>query len=292
MRYKVVHKTTYLYTDPVSVCHNRVMLTPRGDSRTHCESHRIKIQPTPTAVNRREDFFGNLVHCFSLEESHRQLNVTATSRVTIESFELPPKHESPSWESVRDAVLTADDPGWWDASLATFDSPRIERAQAFADYAALSLTPTRPILEAACDLTERIHRDFTYDTAVTTVSTPTDEAFRMRKGVCQDFAHVQIACLRSLGVPARYVSGYLRTVPPPGQPRKIGADESHAWLSVYCGRNIGWIDFDPTNNCVCTTDHVPVAWGRDYGDVTPLKGVFLGGGQHKLNVSVDVAPLD
>ncbi|REJ82558.1 MAG: transglutaminase family protein [Planctomycetota bacterium] len=292
MQYKITHTTTYQYADPVSVCHSRVMMTPRNDSRTRCESHRIKIQPTPQVVERREDYFGNLVHCFSIEESHRQLKVTATSRVTVEALQLPPLPETPPWETIRDAVANAADADWFPASLTTFDSPRVLRDAPFAEYAAESFSPARPIVEAAAELTERINHDFTYDTTATTVATPTDEAFQMRKGVCQDFAHVQIACLRSLGLPARYVSGYLRTIPPPGEPRKIGADESHAWLSIFCGSEIGWVDVDPTNNCICTTDHVPSAWGRDYGDVTPLKGVFLGGGQHELTVSVDVEPLE
>jgi transglutaminase-like putative cysteine protease len=292
MKYKVTHTTTYDYSKPVSVCHNRVMLTPRGDSRSRCETHRIRIQPTPRSVNRREDYFGNQVHCFMIEENHRQLTVTASSRVTVNTFAIPDAIQTPHWEGVLDAILEGGDPGWFEACQYTFDSPRVARRAEFAGYAGESFTAGRPVLAAALDLNERIHREFTYDTAATTVTTPTLEAFGNRKGVCQDFAHVEIACLRSVGIPARYVSGYLRTIPPPGEPRKIGADQSHAWVSVYCGSDVGWVDLDPTNDCVCSTDHVPVAWGRDYNDVTPLKGVFLGGGEHQLTVNVDVAPID
>lgn len=292
MKYKVTHTTTYHYSKPVSVCHNRVMLTPRGDSRSQCETHRIRIQPTPESVNRREDYFGNQVHCFMIEENHRQLTVTATSRVLLEPSASPDADQTLSWEGVRDSIRGGSDGEWFEACQYTFDSPRVARSPEFARYAAASFSTGRPVLAAALDLTGRIHKEFTYDTTATTVTTPTPEAFGNRKGVCQDFAHIEIACLRSVGLPARYVSGYLRTIPPPGQPRKIGADQSHAWVSVYCGSDVGWIDLDPTNNCICSTDHVPVAWGRDYNDVTPLKGVFLGGGEHKLTVNVDVAPID
>ena len=161
----------------------------------------------------------------------------------------------------------------------------------FEQYARHSFPTGRPILEAVLDLNQRIHRDFQYDPAATHVHTPTEEAYALRRGVCQDFSHVQIACLRALGLSARYVSGYLRTHAPTGQPRLIGADQSHAWVSVYCGQRIGWIDVDPTNDKLSDLDHIPIAWGRDYSDVVPVRGVFLGGGKHQVTVSVDVAPV-
>ncbi|HSG73308.1 MAG TPA: transglutaminase family protein, partial [Planctomycetaceae bacterium] len=158
----------------------------------------------------------------------------------------------------------------------------------FADYARISFPPQRDILSAAKDLTQRVFQEFEFDKRATTVTTPVEEVFRHRKGVCQDFAHLQIALLRSLRLPARYVSGYLRTIPPPGKPRLIGSDATHAWLSLYCGADLGWIDLDPTNNLLPSTDHITIAWGRDYSDVPPLRGVYIGGGSHSLSVSVDV----
>lgn len=291
MRYKITHTTSYAYSEPVRVCHNLVLLTPREDGNVRCKSHRLLIRPTPQASSRRKDFFGNQVHAFSIEENHRSLTVTASSRVNVDLVDYPPPEESTPWETIRDGLTTGTDPLWFEAAPFLFDSPRIHRRAAFAEYAAESFAPERPILEAVLDLTRRIHAEFAYDAKATTVSTGIEEAFLMKKGVCQDFAQIQIACLRSLGLAARYVSGYLRTIPPPGKPRLVGADQSHAWCSVYCGA-LGWVDVDPTNDAICKTDHVPLAWGRDYDDVTPIKGVFLGGGQHQLRVSVDVAPME
>ncbi len=290
MKYKVTHTTKYSYSEPVGVCHNRIVLSPQSGPRLHVRSHRIVVRPTPQIISRRPDFFGNNVQTFSVEENHRQITITATSRVEVEAAPSLDPSSTPTWNQVVESLAVRSDPAWLKTCVYQFNSPRITRSDAFADYANQSFTPERPILEASIDLTSRIKNDFKYDTKATTVSTATEEAFSIKKGVCQDFAHVEIACLRSIGVPARYVSGYLRTLPPEGKPRLVGADESHAWVAVYCGSDIGWIDMDPTNNCLCSTDHVPVAIGRDYADVTPIKGVFLGGGTHSLLVSVDVAP--
>lgn len=292
MKYKIVHSTSYVYSAPVSVCHNYIMLTPRDEPTVRCHSHRLLIRPTPQVSTRRKDYFGNHVHAFSIEENHRQLTVTATSRIAVAAPQLPLPAESVPWEQVVAGIAEQSDPQWLDACLFVFNSPRVRRSPEFAAYAQPSFPKGRPILEAVLDFTARIHRDFQYDKKATSVTTAAEEAFRLRKGVCQDFAHIQIACLRSLGLPARYVSGYLRTIPPPGQPRLVGADQSHAWVSVYCGEWLGWVDLDPTNDTACGTDHIPIARGRDYGDVVPIRGVFLGGGEHRLSVSVDVCPLD
>jgi len=292
MNYKITHNTTYQYSSPVRVCHNYVMLTPREDFPVQCHSYRLVIRPTPQVAGRRKDAFGNTVHSFSIEENHRQLSVTATSRVTVSSWELPEFSTSPAWETVQQRVARQADQNWLEACQFTFDSPRIRRSAEFLEFASQSFVPGRPILVAGLDLNTRIHEHFQYDSGVTGVSTSPEEAFRLRQGVCQDFAHVQVACLRSLGLPARYVSGYLRTIPPPGRPRLVGADQSHAWIALYCGETWGWIAFDPTNNCLCGTDHIPIAWGRDYSDVAPIRGVFLGGGEHQLQVAVDVIPLE
>ena len=292
MQYKIKHTTTYTYSTPVSVCHNLVMLTPREDARLQVHYHRLDTHPAPQFAARRTDAFGNHVHAFSIEEIHKQLTVTAINRVTVLPAELADDVTGPPWHEIVDSVHAETDAAWLDAARFVFDSPRIRRSQQFAEYASESFADGRPIVTGLLDLTTRIHHDFRYDKHTTDVGTATEDAFRLRSGVCQDFAHVQIACLRSLGIPARYVSGYLRTVPPAGRPRLIGADQSHAWLAAYCGPDVGWIDIDPTNDCLCSTDHIPIAFGRDYNDVVPLRGVFLGGGEHQLKVSVDVCPVD
>ncbi len=290
MKYKVTHTTTYTYSTPVSVCHNLVMLTPREDPRLHCQSHRLVIRPTPQVSARRVDYFGNHVHSFFIEQTHRELSVTSSSRVSVSPPALPVPEASPEWETVVAAVRERTDPNWLSACQFSFDSPRVSRSAEFLSYAESSFDRRAPVLQSVVDLTSRIHSDFEYDKLATSVTTPTDQAFRAGKGVCQDFAHIQVACLRSVGLPAQYVSGYLRTVPPPDKPRMIGADQSHAWVSVYCGSELGWVDVDPTNDVITSTEHVAIARGRDYGDVVPIKGVFLGGGEHQLDVSVDVAP--
>lgn len=292
MNYKITHSTTYLYSTPVRVCHNLVILSPREGFAVETHSHRLLIRPTPQVSARRRDAFGNVVHSFSIEENHKQLAVTASSRVTVRPRKPPEADKTPAWEKVLEAVVDQSDPGWLEATQYRFDSPRVRRNSSFREFAEVSFKPDRPILEGAWELTTRLHKHFKYDVKATTVSTTPEESFKLGLGVCQDFAHVQIACLRSLGLAARYVSGYLRTIPPPGKPRLVGADQSHAWLSLYCGAEVGWVDLDPTNNCYCGTDHIPIAWGRDYSDVAPIRGVFLGGGDHQLQVSVDVCPLD
>ena len=292
MKYKITHTTTYDYKSPVHVCHNLVLQTPREDGFLRSLKHKIQVSPKPDTFNHRRDFFGNQLVAFSVEQSHRQLVVTARSKISLSAKPEPLVEQIPSWQQLTQAIRQQQDPRWLEASAYLYDSPRIHRDHQFAEYAKPSFTTDRPIVEAVLDLTKRINCDFVYDPVATKVHTSPQEAFQLRRGVCQDFAHVQIACLRSLGVPVRYVSGYLRTMPPPGKPRMVGADQSHAWLSAYCGGQVGWIEFDPTNKCICSLNHIPVAWGRDYDDVAPLRGVFLGGGQHTIKVSVDVAPYD
>jgi transglutaminase-like putative cysteine protease len=289
--YRISHVTTYTYESPVRVCHNLVMLTPRSDWVVRPINHRVSIKPHPQVINRREDYFGNTIHAFSIEESHRSLVVAASGRVEVEYGDLPAAATTDAWESVRQSVISQTDPRWLEVCQFRYNSGRIHAGPKFGDYANLSFLPGRPILEAAFDLTQRIYKDFKYDTKATHVNTPTAEAFELRRGVCQDYAHIQIACLRSLGLPARYVSGYLRTHPLPNQTKLVGADQSHAWVSIYCGQQLGWVDLDPTNNKMCNVDHIPLAWGRDYNDVVPIRGVFLGGGHHQISVSVDVAEL-
>jgi len=291
MTYKITHTTTYTYGEAVPVCHNEVHLTPRETDRLACRQHRLSIKPHPDAVGKRHDYFGNLLHHFSIQESHRRLSVTSVSRVEIRPRPPLSFEQSPAWESVRDGLRGEMSPARLEAMQFVLDSPSIALPPGLREYAEPSFPADRPILAAVRDLTDRIHADFKFDSRATTVNTPLEDVLELRRGVCQDFAHLQIGCLRSLGLAARYVSGYLRTIPPPGKPRLGGADASHAWLSVFCD-DLGWIDVDPTNNCFPSTDHITVAWGRDYTDVCPIKGVFVGGGSHTMAVSVDVEPLN
>ena len=290
MKYRVSHATTYVYSEPVPVSHNLVMITPRSLGHQRCDDHRLDVRPRPNHIERRVDVFGNIVHVFSIEENHQRLRIAAQSLVTVNT-ESADEEDSIAWEDVRDGLAAQTDSGWFDASSLLFDSPCIQRSTTWFDYAASEFTRGRPALAAAQGLNSKIHADFQYDDEATNVDTPLPTVFELRRGVCQDFAHAAIACFRSRGLAARYVSGYLRTSPPPGKPRLVGADASHAWVSVYLGPNLGWKDLDPTNNIFCGDDHIPVAWGRDYRDVVPVRGVFLGGGKHQLDVSVDVTPL-
>jgi transglutaminase-like putative cysteine protease len=249
------------------------------------------IKPAPARIERRLDYFGNQVAFFNVQEGHHKLTVTAMSRVQVTPFQPPAAAVTPTWEQVRDRLMAERMPAGLEDLQFLYDSPAVTSSAELAAYAVESFPPNRPWLEGVFDLTRRIHRDFVYDPRATTINTPLAEVLSQRRGVCQDFAHLAIGCLRSLGLPARYVSGYLQTVPPPGQPRMVGADASHAWLSVWCPET-GWIDIDPTNDQVPSTRHVTLAWGRDYTDVCPIRGVFLGGGgEHHISVSVDVQPL-
>lgn len=291
MRYRITHITKYAYAEPVAVGHNLVHLAPRTTSVQRQESHRLIVLPEPIDLARRTDSFGNRVDYFSIEEVHWGLSLSATSEVTVTetAYDLPGR----PWEEVRDALPATQREAGIPPYQFAFASALVPTSRELADYARESFTPGRPIVEALRDLNARIHNDFAYDPRATTVTTPVMEAFRKRAGVCQDFAHVGIACLRSIGLAARYVSGYLRTLPPPGKPRLIGADASHAWISLYCGSDNphGWIDADPTNNVLPSSDHVTIAVGRDYSDVCPIQGVYVGGGSHTMEVSVDVAPM-
>ena len=288
MNYTVTHSTIYRYSSPVSVCHNVLILEPRASAALECRRFEMQIQPKPKTASRRADMFGNQVHRFSLEENHSTLQITATSDVTVRPKVLRPGQVTPSCREVSSHCQTQADPNWLEVSPFFFDSPRIERRPQFANYANCASQSDRSVFDVAMELTHQIHSDFRYDKDATLVDTPTEVAFQGRHGVCQDFAHVAVACLRSSRLPARYVSGYLRTTPKPGTKRLVGNDESHAWFSVYCGSELGWVDFDPTNDCLCGSNHVPIAYGRDYSDVVPVKGIFLGGGETAMSVSVDV----
>ncbi len=292
MIYRVRHQTIYDYVEPVSVSQHAVRLTPRNLRGQTCRSMRLSVWPEPPFhATTHTDFFGNSVTSFTLPESHTRMSVEATSELEVQAVVHPPFAESPAWETVREAVAEDHTQEGLNAFQFVFNSIRVSAKPELAAYARDSFPAGRPLLEAVLDLTGRINHDFRFDAKATEVTTPVETFFEKRRGVCQDFSHLQIACMRSLGLPARYVSGYLRTMPPPGKPRLVGADASHAWCAAWCPR-FGWVDFDPTNNCVPTDGHITLAWGRDYSDVSPIRGVLLGGAKHSLKVGVDVMPMD
>ncbi len=308
MKYRITHTTVYHYSQSVGLCQNEARLQPRNFWRQQCHSSRFEISPAPLDFQERIDFFGNRVAYFAVQQAHKKLTVTAISEVTV--F---PKHNSqdsftqPSWEQVRGLMQEAPLPGQsqsqgmgqmqdqglelLDARQYVLDSPMITTTDELARYAQPSFLPNRPLVDVVRDLMQRIFSDFTYDPSFTTIATPLSDVLAHKRGVCQDFAHLAIACLRSFGIAARYISGYIETLPEPGKPRLVGADASHAWFSVYIPGS-GWLDFDPTNNTLPYDQHITLAWGRDFADVTPLKGIAFGGGQHTLSVSVDVLRLD
>lgn len=285
--YRVVHTTEYSATSPVSVCHNQAWLQPRSTNRQQVVSHDLVIEPSPSILTTRNDAFGNHVSHLSFNEGYEHLEVRSESRIEIATDGWP--ETGPAWEESRDQIQS-DPSTHLDEFQFTFSSRMVRTANEFAEYARQDFRPGRSLIEALADLTKRINAEFEYDPRATTISTPVEHVFQHRKGVCQDFAHVQIAMLRSLGLPARYVSGYVRTGNLPDRPDMIGADASHAWLACF-DSTIGWIEADPTNATLTNEDHVTVAWGRDYSDIPPLRGVFLGGGRHSLKVGVKVEPI-
>lgn len=291
MNYRVIHQTRYLYSTMVSLCQNEVKLLPRNLPHQQCAGHRVVVDPPPSAYRERTDFFGNRVCYFSIQQPHRQLTVTVSSqvRITPPAAE-PPLMEGPAWEKARDAIQTPASADIIEAGQFALDSPLIAVSKDLRDYAEASFAPGRPLLDAVNDLMFRINSDFKFVPGFTTIATPLSHVLEHRRGVCQDFAQVAIGCLRSLGLAARYVSGYIETLPPPGKERLKGADVSHAWFSAFIP-DIGWVDFDPTNNIIPRDRHITTAWGRDYADVSPLKGIIFSGGTHQLTVSVDVERL-
>lgn len=290
MIYRITHNTTYSYKYAVSVGNHVACLTPRCLPYQRCTRHELRIDP-PATVTQRKDYFGNQFSFFTIQEPHKRLVVEAQSEVIVEEERSKLPDRSPPWEEVAATLPNRYDRASLDAYQFVFESSRIRPSPQLASYALKSFTAGRQFLEALLDLNTRIYTDFRFDAKATNVKTSTEEVFRKRCGVCQDFAHLEIACLRSLNLPGRYVSGYLRTYPPPGRPRLVGADASHAWVSAYCPE-IGWIDVDPTNNVIPSGNHIAIGWGRDYGDVSPLRGLILGGRDHTIKVAVDVEAIE
>ena len=289
--YRVTHETRYSYSQPVTISHHLAHLRPRSLATQKVHAHALTVFPTPSSQMERRDYYGNTACYFTLEETHDSLRALSESLVTVTPPRPPSPGETPAWEDVRTKMQNARRRDLLDACQFTFASRNVPLPPPVRDLASDSFAPRRPLLEAVLDLTARIHEQFQYDPSATTIATPLEDVLRLRRGVCQDFAHLQIACLRSLGLPARYVSGYVLSRSLDSIDRVLeGGDASHAWISVYLPDG-GWIDVDPTNNTLTTREHITVAWGRDFNDVSPLKGVMMGGGAHTVSVGVTVSPV-
>ncbi len=287
MRYRVTHVTRYEYEAKVSHAHHLAHLCPRATQHQHVDALELSVEPAPASRHTEIDYFGNLSERIEIREPHRELSVTCVSDVRVSSREAP--LPSVAWDELVTSFeggqrrLVASDFRW--------DSPHVRIHPTLRAYAEPSFEKGRDLVVAVSELNRRIFEEFTYDAAATNISTPLRQVLRERRGVCQDFAHLAVGCLRSLGLSARYVSGYLETSPPAGRPRLVGADASHAWASVLLPDGT-WLDFDPTNGVLPDEHHVTVAWGRDFSDVSPLRGVVLGGGYHRVHVGVDTVALD
>lgn len=288
MRYRISHVTSYEYERAVSVCYNQTRLTPCSNAQQTCIRSGFDIDPLPQAMRTHTDAFGNKVTYFEISRPHKKLTITALSEVEVSSLSQQDLFSQDlPWDRLKASLASDQDRQSTMIRDFCLPSPLVPPVPDVRDYALESFTAGRPVVEATHELMQRIYSDFTYDPTFTTISTPLQDVLKHRKGVCQDFSHLAIGCLRSIGLPARYVSGYIETLPAEGQEKLQGADASHAWFSLYVpGR--GWIDFDPTNNMLAGDQHIMVAQGRDFADVTPVKGVIFGGGNHELAVAVDV----
>ena len=291
MYHKIIHKTDYTYDEPVSLCHNIVRLIPRSTNRQFCKKSIVTIEPEPDVLIEYDDFYGNKLVYFTIEKEHKKLSVLAISEIEKLSplNEQLPHLNKISWEEVCRLTHTIT-PELLEVKQFIAATPMTTADDMITAYAAQSFTPGKSLYECSRNLMNRIFTDFKFESGFTTISTPLSLVMKERKGVCQDFAHLAIACLRSMGLPAKYISGYIETLPPPGTEKLVGVDASHAWFSVYIPGS-GWVDFDPTNNLLPAEQHITIGWGRDYSDITPLKGVIMSSGKHELKVSVDVRRL-
>jgi transglutaminase-like putative cysteine protease len=293
MKYRIRHITHYKYPQPVSTCYNRAHLLPRDTLYQTTNVPKVIIYPTPSSGSRRIDYFGNREYHFSIHEPHTELSIEVVTDINMNDNRYDPRDQL---QYCNTCLQTREklNSGHHDVETLyarefLLDSPMIKASPLLIEYAKSCFSDNKSLVSAVRDLTNKIFTEFKYDSGFTTITTPLNEVLEHKRGVCQDFAHLAIGCLRALGYPARYISGYLETLPPPGQKKLVGADASHAWFAVYSPGE-GWFEFDPTNDTVPVGQHVVTAWGRDYSDVSPLRGVILGGGKsHSLSVSVDVA---
>jgi transglutaminase-like putative cysteine protease len=291
MIFEVSHKTTYHYTAPVAQANHLVHLAPRPHERQRVMHHCIDVSPAPASRNDFTDYFGNPASTVAIERSHSELMIHSKSVVEVNAPAAVDLAASMPWDKLVHDLAPPKRIAELDAAQFLMPSPNTAITKDLIDFAGPSFTAGRPVLECARDLTHRIFTEFAYDGAATDIATTTDELLKIRRGVCQDFAHLLIASMRAYGLPARYVSGYLLTHAPEGKERYIGADASHAWVSVW-SPGAGWVDFDPTNDLIPRDEHVTIAYGRDFQDVSPVTGVLLGGGAHEADVAVDVTPIE
>ncbi|UKM63783.1 transglutaminase family protein [Flavobacteriaceae bacterium GSB9] len=294
MIFQISHNTSYEYDNGVTFCHNIATIKPKNMPGQSVIDYNIDISPTPAVFSEKLDFFGNTITRFSIQQHHTKLEVTAKSKVLRDYTLAPNIYDSNDGQNItlNDALsaLKRFKPEFIEAKQFILESVLIANiSPEIRAYAEISFKPNRPIFEAAHELMQRIYTDFEFNTKVTNVATPIHEVIKQKKGVCQDFAQIAIACVRSVGLPARYVSGYIETLPPPGKEKLVGTDASHAWFSVFIP-HFGWVDFDPTNNQIPKNQHIIVSYGRDYYDVPPLKGVIYSTGKNKMKVAVDIRP--
>ncbi|PVZ58560.1 transglutaminase [Pseudomonas sp. B1(2018)] len=292
--YQIFHDTHYHYDSPVSLAQQLAHLWPRPCAWQRCTDRQLQISPQPTSRRDELDVFGNPLTRLAFERPHDELLVNASLTIEVLPRPVPDFSGSAAWEHTRNALTYSSQPlspELLEACRYRFESPYVHLKKNFVEFSQSCFPPGRPLLLGVQALMEKIFSEFTFDAEATQVATPLVEVLERRRGVCQDFAHLMLACVRSRGLAARYISGYLLTQPPPGQPRLIGADASHAWISVFCPVS-GWVDFDPTNNVQPALEHITLAWGRDFSDVSPLRGVILGGGNHDPEVRVTVMPLE
>lgn len=286
MMYWVRHITAYTYEQPVDLAAHLLHLKPRALPGQRVVHARIRCLPAPDHATEVHDHFGNAAHRIFIAAPHRHFEVTAESLVSVDFAPPPPAGDTLPWE----VVAAQAQRGGNEATEYLHPSAHAPALAAAADFARPCFPPGRPVLAALVELNARITSEFRFQAGVTSISTPVEEVLRLRRGVCQDFTHLMIAALRGLGLPARYMSGYIRTRPSPGQERRRGADQSHAWVGAWLGERDGWVGLDPTNAIIVKDEHVVIAWGRDFADISPLRGVILGGGPHRLTVSVDLEP--
>ncbi|HWZ55855.1 MAG TPA: transglutaminase family protein [Verrucomicrobiae bacterium] len=291
MKYRVTHSTRYGYGEAIPLSHNVVRMKPREHETQTCLQYQLLVLPAPTVRNEGFDYFGNHVTWFSLQEPHTVLRIAAHSEVQVLPAGPYDLERGITWEDALQVLGLSPDREALAAREYVFESPHVPWSAELANFARPSFPARRPYLACLMDLTQRIHTGFNFLAGSTAIDTSVEEVFHSHQGVCQDFAHLQICCLRSLGFSARYVSGYLVTAPPPGKEKLAGADVSHAWISAYVP-GVGWVDFDPTNGMMPSDAHITLAWGRDYDDVGPSRGILLGGRRHWMDVSVDVAPVE
>jgi transglutaminase-like putative cysteine protease len=288
--YDIRHVTAYEYGSMVTFAHCALRLLPVDAPGQKVESTALEIDPRPAQIVERTCFFGNRVTTITIETAHRELEVEARTTIEIDRAPPPPETDTPTFEAVREAAYASHSLDRESPTHFLHPSRFVPRYVPATDYARRSFPPGRPMLEGAAELMRRMKADFKYDTKATAVSTPVSEAFEKRHGVCQDFVHIMIAGLRGLGLPAAYISGYIRTIPPPGKKRLEGADAMHAWVSVWCGSDVGWVGLDPTNAMMIGNDHIVLAMGRDYADISPVSGLILGSREQDVDVKVDVVP--